>query len=124
MDHAEKIAQKIAPKLQAELEKKGFIIPTIVAVSALVSLIINLIKLAKLCKYDADEALNHIKKPNVIDKIKIRKAIRSSLRENKVSLPRGKESDESLILIEKAISDAASKLTKKDINFISEGIGD
>lgn len=124
MDHAEKIAQKIAPKLQSDLEKKGFIIPTIVVVSALVSIIVNLIKLAKLCKYDADEALEHIKKPTVLDKIKIRKAIRSSLRENKVVLPRGKESDESLMAIEKAVSDAASKLTKKDINFIVEGIGE
>lgn len=121
MDDIEKIAKKVAPNLQSNMEKKGFIVPTIVVVSALVSLIVNLVKLSKMCKYDYEEALDHIKKPTILDKIKIRKAIRSSLKENKVSLPRGKESDEVLVLIEKAISDIGTKLTKKDIKTIIDG---
>ena len=124
MNHAEKIAQKIGPKLQEDLEGKGFVVPTIVVISALVSIIVNLVKLSKMCKYDSEQALEHIKSPNVLDKIKIRKAIRASLKENKISLPRTKAADESLGLIEKAVSSAAAKLNKKDINLIIESVGE
>jgi hypothetical protein len=120
MNHAEKIAQKIGPKLQEDLEGKGFVVPTIVVISALVSIIVNLVKLSKLCKYEPEEALEHIRTPSVLDKIKIRKAIRASLKENKITLPRTKAADEGLVLIEKAISSAAAKLSKKDINLIIE----
>ena len=122
MSDIEKIAQKIAPKLQEDLNGKGFVVPTIVVISALVSIIVNLVKLSKMCKYDADQALEHIKSPNVLDKIKIRKAIRASLKENKITLPRTKAADEGLGLIEKAISTAASKLSKKDISLIIDGV--
>jgi hypothetical protein len=122
MTDIEKIAQKIAPKLQEDLNGKGFIVPTIVVISALVSIIVNLVKLSKMCKYDSEQALEHIKSPNVLDKIKIRKAIRASLKENKITLPRTKAADEGLALIEKAISSAASKLSKKDVNLIIDGV--
>ena len=121
MSRIEKIAGKAGPKLQVELEKKGFIVPTIVVISALVSIIVNLVRLAKLCKYDNDTALEHVKKPGVIDKIKMRKAIRASLKENNITLPRGKKAEESLALVEKTINDIALKLTSEDIDyFIAE----
>lgn len=118
MNHIDKIANKAGLKLQLDFEKKGFIVPTIVVISALVSIIVNLIKLAKLCKYDNDTALEHIKRPGVVDKIKIRKAIRASLKENKINLPRGKKAEESIQSVEKTINDIASKLTSKDLEII------
>ena len=120
MKNTQKIADSMAPALKDELDKKGFIVSTIVIVSALVSIIINLVKLSKLCKNDAKGALERIRKPGIVDKIKIRKAIRSSLKENSVDLPRGKRSEEGLVLIEKTISDISLSISEKDINFILE----
>ena len=124
MKSANDLAKKIGPKLKDELEAKGFIIETIVIVSALVSIIVNLVKLSKMCKYEPDEALEHIRKPNILDKIKIRKAIRSSLKDQKVKIPRGVAGDPAIVTIEKAISDAAAVLTKKDIQTIIEASED
>lgn len=120
MKRSEKIASSAAPVLKDELDKKGFIVSTIVIVSALVSIIVNLVKLSKLCKNDAKSALDRIRKPGIIDKIKIRKTIRSSLKENNVDFPRGKKAEEGLVLIEKTINDISLGITEKDVNFILE----
>ena len=120
MKRSEKIASSAAPVLKDELDKKGFIVSTIVIVSALVSIIVNLVKLSKLCKNDAKSALDRIRKPGIIDKIKIRKTIRSSLKENNVDFPRGKKAEEGLVLIEKTIHDISLGITEKDVNFILE----
>jgi len=118
MKSANDLAKKIGPKLKDNLEAKGFIIETIVIVSALVSIIVNLVKLSKLCKYEPEQALEHIRKPNLLDKIKIRKAVRSSLKEQKVKIPRGVAGDPAIATIEQAISEAASSITKKDVQAI------
>jgi hypothetical protein len=120
MKYTQKIADSMAPALKDELDKKGFIVSTIVIVSALVSIIVNLVKLSKLCKNDAKGALERIRKPGIIDKIKIRKAVRSSLKENSIALPRGKKAEEGLVVIEKTISEICLGLSEKDVNFILE----
>jgi hypothetical protein len=120
MKYTQKIADSMAPALKDELDKKGFIVSTIVIVSALVSIIVNLVKLSKLCKNDAKGALERIRKPGIIDKIKIRKAVRSSLKENSIDLPRGKKAEEGLVVIEKTISEICLGLSEKDVDFILE----
>jgi hypothetical protein len=71
MKNADDLAKKMGPKLKNDLEAKGFVIDTIIVVSALVSIIVNLVKLSKTCKYTPEQALEHIRRPNLLDKIKI-----------------------------------------------------
>jgi hypothetical protein len=118
MKEIDKLANKMSDKMHSKLEAKGFVISTIVVVSAVISIIYNLVKLSKLCKYEAKEALEHIKKPNLLDKIKIRKAIRSSLKENKVKVPRGVAGDSFITIVESAVSEAVSTIDENDIKII------
>lgn len=118
MKAIDKLANKMADKLHKGLEAKGFVISTIVVVSAVISIIYNLVKLSKLCKYEAKEALDHIKKPSLIDMIKIRKAIRSSLKENKVKVPRGVAGDSFIAAVESAVSEATSSINENDVQAI------
>jgi hypothetical protein len=118
MKEIDKLANKMSDGLHSKLEAKGFIISTIVVVSAVISIIYNLVKLSKLCKYEAKEALDHIRKPNLLDKIKIRKAIRASLKENKVKVPRGVPGDAFINVVESAVSEAVSAIDENDVKAI------
>lgn len=118
MKEIDTLANKMADGLHSKLEAKGFVISTIVVISAVVSIIYNLVKLSKLCKHDAKAALAHIKKPNLLDKIKIRKAIRASLKENKVKVPRGVAGDSFITIVESAVSEAVSAIDENDIKII------
>jgi hypothetical protein len=120
MKNADDLAKKMGPKLKNDLEAKGFVIDTIIVVSALVSIIVNLVKLSKTCKYTPEQALEHIRRPNLLDKIKIRKVIRSSLKDQKVKIPRGVGGDPAIVAIEQAVSEAAGAINKKDIQAILE----
>lgn len=118
MKEIDKLANSMAGELHSKLEAKGFVISTIVVVSAVISIIYNLVKLSKMCKYDAKEALAHIKKPNLLDKIKIRKAIRASLKENKVKVPRGVPGDLFITVVESAVSEAVNAIDANDVKAI------
>ena len=120
MNGIDGIAEKIAKPVKDKLDAKGFIISTIVIVSALVSIIYNLVKLNKLCKYPSAEALDHIREPNIVDKIKIRRVIRKSLKEQEVVIPKGETGNSVLEVIEEEISKAASLLDAKDIDSFIE----
>jgi hypothetical protein len=120
MNNAYDLAKKMVPKLKNDLEAKGFVIETVIIISALISIIVNLVKLSKLCKYDPEQALEHIRKPTILDKIKIRKAIRSSLKEHRVNVPKGIAGDPAVITIEQAVAEAANSLSKKDVQAIIE----
>ena len=122
MNGIDGIAEKIAKPVKGKLDAKGFIISTIVIVSALVSIIYNLVKLNKLCKYPSAEALDHIREPNIVDKIKIRRVIRKSLKEQERVIPKGDIGNSVLVVIEEEISKAASLLDAKDIDSFIEVI--
>ena len=122
MNGIDEIAEKIAKPVKGKLDAKGFIISTIVIVSALVSIIYNLVKLNKLCKYPSAEALDHIREPNIVDKIKIRRVIRKSLKEQEIVIPKGDIGNSVLVVIEEEISKAASLLDAKDIDSFIEVI--
>ena len=50
--------------------------------------------------------------------IKIRKAIRSSLKENKVKVPRGVAGDSFIAAVESAVSEATSSINENDVQAI------
>ena len=88
MHNVEALADRMSAKLQKDLEAKGFVIETFIVVSALISIIVNLVKLNQMCKYSPKEALEHIRDPNIIEKIKIRRVIRNGLKDNKLKIPK------------------------------------
>lgn len=122
MNSVDQLADKIAPSLKDKLDAKGFVISTIVVISALVSILVNLIRLNQMCKNTPKEALNRIKKPGLLDKIKIRKVIRAAVKDKGVKIPKGVAGDPAIALIEQAISEAASLIDEKDVQTILDAI--
>lgn len=120
MNGIDEIAEKIAKPVKGKLDAKGFIISTIIIVSALVSIIYNLVKLNRMCKYSSKEALDHIREPNIVDKIKIRRVIRKSLKDQEVAIPKGDVGNSVLVVIEEEVSKAASLLDEKDMDTFIE----
>lgn len=120
MNSIDNTAKDIAESVKAKLDSKGFVISTIVVISAMVSIIYNLVKLSKLCKYSSGEALGHMREPNIVDKIKIRRAIRKSLKEQDVKLPKGEVGNFAVVAIEEEISKAAARLTAEDVSVFIE----
>lgn len=122
MNSAAQLAEKIAPSLKDRLDAKGFVISTVVVISALISILVNLIRLNQMCKNTPKEALNRVRKPNILDKIKIRKVIRAAVKDNGVKIPKGIAGDPAVTLIEQAISDAASLINEKDVQNILDAV--
>lgn len=118
MNNVEALAGRMSAKLQKDLEAKGFVIETFIVVSALVSIIVNLVKLNQMCKYSPKEALEHVRDPNIIEKIKIRRVIRNSLKDNKLKIPKGVAGDPAIAIIERAVSTAAQLINEEDVNNI------
>jgi hypothetical protein len=73
-----------------------------------------------MCKYSSKEALNHIREPNIVDKIKIRRVLRKSLKEQEVIIPKGDMGNSVLLIIEEEVSKAASLLDEKDMDTFIE----
>jgi hypothetical protein len=122
MHNVEALADRMSAKLQKDLEAKGFVIETFIVVSALISIIVNLVKLNQMCKYSPKEALEHIRDPNIIEKIKIRRVIRNGLKDNKLKIPKGVAGDPAISVIEKAVSTAAQLINEEDVTNIIKSV--
>lgn len=122
MNNVDQLADKIAPSLKDKLDAKGFVVSTIVVISALVSILVNLIRLNQMCKNTPKEALERIRKPGLVDKIKIRKIIRSGVKDKGLKIPKGIAGDPAIALIEQAISEAAGMIDEKDVQTILDAM--
>jgi signal transduction histidine kinase len=122
MNNVEALADRMSAKLQKDLEAKGFIVTTFIVVSALISIIVNLVKLNQMCKYSPKDALDHIREPNIIEKIKIRRVIRNGLKDSKLKIPKGVAGDPAISVIEKAVSTAAQLINEEDVTNILKSV--
>lgn len=124
MDSVKSLATKMCPKLQENLEAKGFVIETFIIVSALVSILVNLVKLNRMCKNTPKEALDRIRKPGLVDSIRIRKIIRSAVKDKGLKIPKGPNGDPAITLIEQAVAEAAVMINEDDVKVLIEAIGE
>lgn len=124
MDSVKSLATKMCPKLQENLEAKGFVIETFIIVSALVSILVNLVKLNRMCKNTPKEALDRIRKPGLVDSIRIRKIIRSAVKDKSLKIPKGPNGDPAITLIEQAVAEAAVMINEDDVKVLIEAIGE